>query len=402
MKVLFITGEFPPMEGGIGDYTRALGQALAAAGGPEYPSGCEVHVLTSRQADSAAGLTVHSTVERWNWGLWRTVRSLVQREEPAVVHIQYQAAAYAMHPAINLLPRVLRSRRTGQETRPRLVVTFHDLRVPYLFPKAGPLRRQAVLELARGSDAAITTNREDYEQLARDLGTTSHPPTLIPIGSAITPHLPAAYDREAWRARWGAAPGDLLVCHFGFVNARKGVDTLLDALHLLGMQQADTGKARLVMMGGRTGASDPTNVAFLDKIEAQIACLGLGDVVRWTGFLSPDDVSACFAAADVCTLPFHEGASFLHSSFHTALAHGIPIVTTRPRVHLPELVDGENVLLVARQDATALAQALERVASDIELRRRLGAGALALSKLFHWDRIVADTLALYHSAGAGT
>lgn len=399
MKVLFITGEFPPMEGGIGDNTRALGQALAAAG-------ADVHVLTATQAGPAPGLTVHPLVRRWGWGFWNTLYGVVRREQPAIVHIQYQAAAYAMHPAINFLPRGwgawCRARallRSQGGPRPRFVVTFHDLRVPYLFPKAGVLRRQVVLELARSSDAAITTNREDYEQLARHLGRS---PALIPIGSAIARNLPEAYDRNAWRARWGAGPGDLLVCHFGFINARKGVDTLLDALHLLTTLHRDEVKARLLMMGGRTGASDPTNVAYLERIEAQIERLGLTDTVRWTGYLSPQEVSACFAAADVCALPFRDGASFLHSTFHTALVHGVPILTTQPRVHLPELVDGENVLLVAREDAPALAQALLCLARDPALCSRLGAGALNLSTLFRWDRIVADTLALYHGVGAGT
>jgi len=398
VKVLFVTGEFPPMEGGIGDYTRALGQALTASHVLDCPLGCDVHILTSVHAGPAPGLTVHPIVERWNWGFWKIVRDLLRREQPTVVHIQYQAAAYGMHPAVNLLPRLFRAWPGSRAQRPRFVVTFHDLRVPYLFPKAGPLRRQAVLELARGSDAAITTNRADYLQLARDLGSAARPPTLIPIGSAITPHLPRDYNRDAWRARWAAGPGDLLICHFGFVNARKGVETLLDALHLLVTRHGRDANARLLMMGGQTGASDPTNVAFLERIEAHIEHLGLRDRVHWTGFLVPEEVSACFAAADVCAFPFHDGASFLHSSLHTALVHGVPIVTTQPRVHLPELIDGQNVLLVPREDSPSLAQALLDLSRDPALRRRLGAGALALSTLFRWDKIAADTLALYHAA----
>ncbi|MBN1660881.1 MAG: glycosyltransferase family 4 protein [Anaerolineae bacterium] len=395
MKVLFITGEFPPMEGGIGDYTRTLGQTLAAGG-------CDVHVLTSMQASPVPGLTVHPLVEQWGWGFWRILRTLVRRERPAVVHIQYQAAAYAMHPAVNLLPRWFRAGPRSHPHRPRFAVTFHDLRVPYLFPKAGPLRRQAILELARSSDATIVTNREDYDRLSRDLSSAARPPALIPIGSAITPHLLPGYDRDAWRARYRVSPGELLICHFGFINARKGVDTLLDALHLLTTSHSDEVSVCLLMMGGRTGASDPTNVAFLERIEAQIERLDLGDRVHWTGYLPPEEVSACFAAADVCAFPFRDGASFLHSSFHTALVHGVPIVTTQPRVHLPELVDGENMLLVAREDAPALAHALLRLAGDPVLRTRLGVGAQVLSTSFRWDQIAADTLALYHDLDAGS
>ena len=394
------------MQGGVGDYTREIGLALRDLG-------CDVHVATSSRAGQVPGLTVHPLVERWNWGCWRQLHGLVRRERPCVVHIQYQAAAYGMHPAINLLPwRLCRMR--GQ--RPRVAVTFHDLKVPYLFPKAGRVRRWVVEVLARRSDAAITTNREDYESLRTRL---RQPPALIPIGSNIAPRLPAEYDREAWRCRWGAGLDDLLLSFFGFVNARKGVDTLLRALGILQHPQpgspspppspVDVGagprarpaRVRLVMIGGQTGSSDPTNVAYLAQIRALIGELGLGDRVCWTGYLPAEEVSASLLAADLCVLPFRDGASFLHGTFHAALAHGVPILTTRPRVTLPELAQGENIFLVPSEDPPALARAIVELGHAPELRRRLGKGAKALAEQFRWTKIAADTLELYRALGAG-
>jgi glycosyltransferase involved in cell wall biosynthesis len=387
MKVLFVTGEFPPMQGGVGDYTRELGLAL-------HDLGCEVHVATSVQAGPAPGLTVHPVVERWGWGCWRTLLELVRRHRPDVVHVQYQAAAYAMHPAINFWPR--RLHRTGAG-RPRTAVTFHDLKVPYLFPKAGPLRRRVITELARQSDVAITTNQQDFESLRRDLGSAL---ALIPIGSNITPRMPADYERDAWRARWGVGPGEFLLCFFGFINDRKGVATLLHALHLLMANPDRTAEPRLLFLGGQTGASDPTNVAYLARMQALIAELGLAERIRWTGYLPADEISASFAAADLCVLPFRDGASFLHGTFHAALAHGVPILTTRPQVPLPELVHSENVYLVPPRDPQALADAIDRLAAMPDLRRVLAAGARTLSGQFGWDTIAAETLALYRSLGA--
>jgi glycosyltransferase involved in cell wall biosynthesis len=391
VKILFVTGEFPPMQGGVGDYTREIALAL-------YEQGCEVHVLTSTQAGPMEGLTVDPIVKDWNWDCWGTVLDLVDRHQPDVVHIQYQAAAYAMHPAINLLPRRLARLGTG---RPRTVVTFHDLRVPYLFPKAGPVRRWIVNELARRSDAAITTNREDFENLKRALGAGEPDVSLIPIGSNITPQLPDDFERDAWRARWGAGAGDLLLCFFGFINDRKGVDTLLRALHLLALEPESPSRPLLLFVGGRTGASDPTNVAYLAQVEQMIADLGLGEQVRWTGYVSPEEVSAGFLAADLCVLPFRDGVSFLHGTLHAALAHAVPILTTQPRVTLPELVHGENVYLVPPVDPQALAGAIAELARTPDLRRGMATGAGALAELFHWDRIAADTIELYRTIGAG-
>ena len=89
-----------------------------------------------------------------------------------------------------------------------------------------------------------------------------------------------------------------------------------------------------------------------------------------------------------------------------ALTHGMPIVSTHPQVTLPELVHGANVWLVPPRDAKALSQALVRLAADSLLRRRLGAGALALSKQFDWRLIAAHTLEVYDAVadpgGPGT
>jgi glycosyltransferase involved in cell wall biosynthesis len=300
-----------------------------------------------------------------------------------------------MHPAINFWPWRLRRMGTG---RPRSAVTFHDLKVPYLFPKAGPVRRWVVNELARRSDAAITTNREDLERLSRVL---AEPPALIPIGSNIAAEPPVSFDRDAARSQWGASPDDFVLCFFGFINDRKGVDTLLRALHVLAADQPTAGEVLLLFIGGRTGASDPTNIAYLAQIDALITELGLEDLVQWTGYVPPEEVTASFVGADLCVLPYRDGVSFLHGTFHAALVHGMAILTTQPRVHLPELVHGRNVFLVEVDDAGALAAAIGQLAGDQALRQRIGAGAKVLAEMFRWDQIAADTLELYRSIGAG-
>ncbi len=387
MRLLMITGEFPPMQGGVGDYTNEIANGMAALGH-------EVTVLTSRSAADASRSTrdagrvsVLPIVGRWDWSSLRVVGRCVREIKPDIVSIQYQTGAYAMHPAIDLLPRYLTH---------RVITTFHDLRVPYLFPKAGPIRDAVTRELARSSDGAVATNPEDYARLAA--WGIKHK-ALIPIGSNITTTLPAGYDRASWRARLGVEPDDLLVCHFGFVNARKGCDTLLHAI-------ISVPRAKLLMMGGETGASDPTNVAYHAQIKSLIADLGLADRVRWTGFTPPEVVTANFRAADLCVLPYIQGASYQHGTLMAALAHGVPIITTtgsaatlplESATALPELRDSENVLLVPPADPEALAAAIRRAAAAPELRERIGRGACALAQHFTWDKIVGQYFAFFAS-----
>jgi len=396
VRIVLISGEFPPLQGGVGDFTNELGKALAELG-------VEVSVIASVKGlgtknKGLGALSLFPVIKRWGWACWRDIIRFLDQIRPDIVNIQYQAAAYGMHPAINFLPLRL---RTSTGTRPRTVVTFHDLKVPYLFPKAGSLRWWVNLALARWSDAVIATNAEDFAGLSTYSFIRSL--SLIPIGSNISPEPPADYEREGWRAHWGVKPDDLLLSYFGFLNESKGAETLVRALGRLVQRgyntasnlQSPISNLQLMMVGGKVGSSDPTNVAYLKRIEGLIEELGLTDRVLWTGYTPQPEVSANLLASDICVLPYRDGASFRRGSFMAALAHGLPIVSTRPRVDVPELRHGENILLVPPDAPVALAEAIARLAEDARLRRRLGEGAARLAQSFTWEKITEKTKALY-------
>jgi glycosyltransferase involved in cell wall biosynthesis len=393
MRVCLVTGEYPPLQGGVGDYTHELGEALAALG-------VEVSVITSAKARMQdtrsriqdaenlhrASCIVHPVIEKWDWSCWRSIMSMARDVGADILHIQYQAAAYGMHPAVNFLPLWLRM----TPDRPRTVVTFHDLKVPYLFPKAGRIRWWVVLALARWSDAVIVTNEEDRARLSAYpfIGSLS----VVPIGSNIHPQPPPGYDRDAWRARWGVGPEETLLSYFGFLNESKGGETLIRAL---GRLVREGHPVHLLMVGGQVGDSDPTNMVYLERVKALIEELGLTDRVSWTGYTPQAEVSANLLASDLCVLPYRDGASFRRGSFMAALAHGLPIVSTHPRVDVPELRHEENILLVPPDAPAALAEAIARLAADAELRRRLGEGATRLAQGFTWGNIAEKTKVLY-------
>ena len=186
MRIGLIAGEYPPLQGGLGDYTRQLALALAAAGH-------EPHVLTKfivgqSAQETESGVMVHRLVGAWNWETRRRIEGFARLFHPDVLNLQYQAAAYQMHPAINLLPGALAKRIST-------FVTFHDLCVPYLFPKAGFLRWKSIVSMAKGASACIVTNVEDRATLmaegVRDV-------FMIPIGSNIAPAPLIGFNRATW------------------------------------------------------------------------------------------------------------------------------------------------------------------------------------------------------------
>jgi glycosyltransferase involved in cell wall biosynthesis len=384
------------MQGGVGDFTREVGLALSRLG-------ATVSVISSIKASQPSGtlglsggegvvlernrlrLTLYPVVERWDFSCWSQIVGVLKKTMPEILNIQYQTAAYQMHPAINLFPWRL---RYGGE-RPKVVVTLHDLKVPYLFPKAGAVRRWVTRALMRGSEATIVTNVEDRMEAERYGVRNLH---MYPIGSNIEPQAPMGYEREEWRRRWGVGPEEILLCYFGFLNESKGGETLFRAL----AQLVHSGsRVRLLMIGGRVGSSDPTNAAYLLKMENLIQELDVQDRVLWTGYVDGKEVSANFWASDVCVLPYRDGVSFRRGTLMAALAHGLPIVSTYPRVQVDEIVEDENMALVPADDAEALAAKIAIVASSSQLRQRLARGAAELSKSFSWKAIAEDTMRLY-------
>ncbi|MCS7260157.1 MAG: glycosyltransferase family 4 protein [Anaerolineae bacterium] len=382
MKVTLLTGEYPPMQGGVGDHTRHLARHLSRLA-------VEVDVLTSCRAvprDATPGIVVHPAITGWGWRCWPQITRWLAAHQPDVLHIQYQAAAYDLAGWINGLPWWLRGRRR----RPRLVGKLHDLRGPDRFPKAGPIRWWCVQALARYADRVITTNLED-EQTLRRYPWATHV-CRIPLGSNVEVRPPVQYNRQDWRIRLGVGERSVLLAYFGFLNPSKGGEALIQALDGLVRRGHDV---HLVMIGAQVGDVDVTNRTYLERVQGCIRECDLAARVHWTGHIPPEEVSAALLAADVVVMPYRDGVSFRRTTFIAALRHGCAVVTTLPTVELPELRDGENALLVPRDDVEALVHAIARVIQDEALAARLRTGAQALGALFDWERIAQQTYTLY-------
>ncbi|MGH2351158.1 MAG: glycosyltransferase family 4 protein, partial [Chloroflexota bacterium] len=332
MRIGIVTAEYPPDVGGVGDHAARLAHELAA-------SGHAVQVVTSARRGYRPCLLTGGRggptglpwpqdmriVQRWDWRIFFALPRLARRERWDVLHIQYQPGAYTLHLAINLLPQWLRR----SSCSPAIVTTFHDLRVPYVFPKAGPLRRLAVRQLARGSHGAIAVAEEDRSQLLAWTRDLRRPPVVehIPLGNQMDASPPPDFERTAWRAHLGLPSDAQVVGHFGFVNRSMAVDELVRAIGLL----AGAGRnVHLLMIGDPLGASDPTNRGYLEAVRRLIADLGLEPRVHWTGTATPEALAAWLRCLDVAALPFRDGASLRRTSIIAAWAHGAPLVTTTP------------------------------------------------------------------------
>lgn len=189
----------------------------------------------------------------------------------------------------------------------------------------------------------------------------------------------------------GTEAGTRLLC-VAAVTPRKGQDVLVEALATIPDLPWDC-----VCVGGLD--RDP---GYVERLRGLIEFHRLGGRVRLVGPLVGDELSACYAEADLLVLASH--AETYGMVVTEALARGMPVLATavggvaEAVGHAPDgTVAG---LLVPPADPPALAGALRRWLVEPDVRRRLtGAARDRRTTLPGWDvttRAVAAVLAGQH------
>jgi colanic acid/amylovoran biosynthesis glycosyltransferase len=182
--------------------------------------------------------------------------------------------------------------------------------------------------------------------------------------------FPSTLDRE---------PGPLRIVAVGTLHEVKGQAHLIAACR----QLADRG----LPFACRFIGDGPDREALVTSVRAS----GLDDRIEFVGRLASEQVAAELGRSDVLVAPSvptrggkREGIPVV---LMEVMASGLPVVASRLS-GIPELVaDGESGILVAPGDEAGLADALERLALDPALRRRLGdAGRATVARDFEINR----------------
>ena len=149
----------------------------------------------------------------------------------------------------------------------------------------------------------------------------------------------------------------------GLLRESKGLLVLLEACGLL----AARGLPLELEVAGQFQSPE-----FESQVNARLQELDLAKHVRFLGVVQRDAKWEAYARGDVFCLPtFYEAETF-GIVFLEAMSFGLPVVATRWR-GIPEIVqDGQTGFLVDVYDAAALAERLEQLQIDPNLRQRLG------------------------------
>jgi len=203
---------------------------------------------------------------------------------------------------------------------------------------------------------------------------------LVIIHNGMDPHPYLNSDGSKIRTFLGLNKKDVLITMVARFVPQKDHNTLLQALNLISNNQY---KYKVAFVGDGERKS---------LLRQEVEKLGLNERVIFLG--ERRDVPEILAASDIFVLSSNwEG---LPRSIIEAMMAGLPVVATKVG-GIPELVeDGVTGFLVPPKDPRALAEALQKLIENPDLRRRMGeAGRKKALREFTLDRMLHETERVY-------
>lgn len=267
--------------------------------------------------------------------------------------------------------------------RTRTLVTVHDLsfvRVPET--ASPPLKAYldaVVPRSVRRADHILADSSATRNDLVEVYNIPPEKITVLLSGVDSRFHRADSETISRVRNRYHLGDTDFILA-VGTVQPRKNYARLTQALALLRQRNHDI---QLVIAGGPGWLEDP--------IYEAIRSASMEPFVRFIGFADDADLPALYSAACCFAFPsLYEGFGL---PVLESMACGTPVVTSNVS-SLPE-VAGEAALMVDPRDVEAIAEAIQRVLMDCDLREDLITKGLTQAARFTWEKAAQNLLGVY-------
>src|SRR5881296_1274232 len=391
LMVLLVTREYPPhIVGGIATHTFHLREHLSRLGVEAHvvsfgnPASGNSHVTFIRPTSSIIdrenrGALPNSAVPYDLIRFTLLVREMLKRDGYDILHVQEPYVA-------------------GLLTAKNKVTTIHDTSLGELdsMMTANGIARKSIVRAGfyltlglamehasiANSRAIVVPSEQVRGELVNRYGADSR--KVHTIGNGVEPfnryiHLSKGEAKE----KLGIRDGKTLIFTTGQHVARKRFDILLQACQLLRKKGALDGYD--VRIAGEGPLTKP--------LISQATSLGLNGNVSFVNWLGQAELELHYRAADVFIISSDYESGPI--AMLEAMTAGTPTISTRTSGFPALCQHGEEAYLVPRRDPTAMAEAIELLADDEGLRRRIAEGGRNFAGKFSWDKVAQQTLALY-------
>jgi glycosyltransferase involved in cell wall biosynthesis len=374
MRIAFVSSSIP-RRCGIATFTADVMAAVKAA---DPTVRCSVVAIDEPNSARAYGPEVKSRIRQREPESYRSAAALLNASSVDVVNLQHEFGLYGVWKdgvyEDHLRPFL-------EELRKPLMVTLHS--VP---PSPSPSMRDAVRLIASRSDEVIVMAHTAARLLVSDYGITKTP-VVIPHGMpAIEPT-----GRHRLKTKLGMERRTI-ISTFGLVDPRKGLEFVISAMPAIVQRHPDA----LYLIVGQTHPEllKQQGETYRNTLERLAEELGMGDHIGFVNeYLAQRDIVGYLLATDVYVTPYLDPNQITSGTLAYALGAGKAIVST-PYLHAIEALADERGIIVPFRDAPAIADAVQRILGDAELKQRLERRAYAYGRQTAWPAVGRRVLAL--------
>lgn len=289
----------------------------------------------------------------------------LRQDRPDLLHVQYTAPLGCPVP---------------------VVVSVHDVSFlvhPEYFPKARALQlRWTVSRTIRCATRILTGSEFSRDSIVRAYGEECAD-RIVVVPNAASGLRPISRESAASRVRSRFRIPKPFILSVGDLQPRKNHVGLIEAFAEL-IRAYPQLPHRLVLAGKETW--------FSTRIVEAAKSSGVADRIRFTGFVSDDDLLQLYNACDLFVFPsFYEGFGL---PVLEAMACGRAVACSRTSA-MPEVADGAGILFDP-YSTREMVRAMADLLLDAELRARMERLGLQRAAHFSWRSTAEKTLEVYH------
>jgi D-inositol-3-phosphate glycosyltransferase len=256
----------------------------------------------------------------------------------------------------------------------------------------GEYRTNGEINVMRAVDRIIAATPAEQSQLEFLYQAPSRKITVIPPGVDVSQFYPIPPDEA--KSAVDIPAHDRIILFVGRIERLKGIDTLIRSIGILRERGILTEYPHdLAIIGGDPNADASMLNVEMARLQALCHELNLNDLVIFLGKRGQDTLPYYYSAAEVLVMPSH------YESFGMvaleAMACGTPVVASQVGGLAFLIQDGVTGFVVPDGNPTLLADRLEQIIRDPQLRQRLGQQAAGYAQHYAWEKIARRMLQVY-------
>ena len=270
-----------------------------------------------------------------------------------------------------------------------IIVVFHTV-----LPNPDLEFKANVQQILNRADSVIVMTNNAADILARDYKIDPDRITMIPHGTHLVPHR----DKAELKAKYGFE-GRKILSTFGLLSSGKSLETSLEALPQITAQNPEA----LFLIIGKTHPTVVLNEGevYRESLIAKIKELNIQDnVVFINKYVPLDELLEYLQMTDIYLFTSKDPNQAVSGTFSYALSCGCAIVST-PIPHAKEVLAGDTGITFDFGNSQQLADAVNRLLADDELRHTMMLNGL--HKIIHtaWENSAVDHAILFEEISDG-